>query len=78
MGSRRTIDGASDRAYRVVEQTTYQDGRKSYKQYSGPYSKLSAAKGRVTTKYGEYSENLPAGTEIWIEQTPEGWEKVEI
>jgi len=78
LGSRRTIDGASDRAYRVVEQTTYQDGRKSNKSFAGPYSKLSAAKGRVTIKYGANCEHLPSNTEIWIEQTPEGWQKVEV
>lgn len=70
MGQSRTIDGNSERAYRVVKEGY------GVTRYLGPYSTLSAAKGMVTRekRYARY------GTEavnIWIEQTPEGWEKVE-
>lgn len=66
MGARRTINGDSERAYRVVQGFSWGP------HYMGPYSTLGAAKG-VRTREQKYYPNI----EIWIEQTPEGWEKVE-
>jgi hypothetical protein len=70
VGARRSIDGNSERAYRVVK---VHDGDTSY---MGPYSTLGAAKG-VRTREQSYAERRWPSMEIHIEQTPEGWEKVE-
>lgn len=67
MSSGRSIDGASQRAYRVVKE----NGSK-YEKYKGPYSTLGAAKGMKTRLESYYP-----GREFYIEQTPEGWERVE-
>lgn len=39
----------------------------------GPYATKSAAKGMVTREKRHYPE-----AEVYIEQTPEGWERVEL
>lgn len=77
MGSGRSIDGNSQRAYRVVRTTEYT--RTTTKQFYGPYSTLAAAKGKRTTLVGN-EERWPTGAPVTIEieQTPEGWEKVEV
>lgn len=67
----RSIDGNSQRAYRVV--------REGYgvTSFMGPYSTLSAARG-VRSRELRWSRGLGDGAmKIWIEQTPEGWERVE-
>ena len=69
MGASRSIKGESPCAYRVVKEA---HGR-TY--YYGPYSTLGAAKGKKTVE-GEswYGESY----KVWIEKTPDGWEKVEV
>jgi hypothetical protein len=71
LGHSRSIDGNSERAYRVVKEGY------GVTRYLGPYSTLSAAKGMVTRekRYSRYSGDNAMN--IWIEQTPAGWEKVE-
>ena len=73
----RSIDGKSQRAYRVVRLD--KEGNPIYTGYEnvfGPYSTLSAAKGKRTSmKNGYYGSSK---YEYIIEQTPEGWEKVEV
>ena len=72
----RSIDGNSQRAYRVVrldkEGNPKMDG---YENVFGPYSTLGAAKGKRTYMANHYNT---AKDKFIIEQTPEGWEKVEV
>jgi hypothetical protein len=72
VGSSRSIDGNSERAYRVVEVV------KGNTNYYGPYSTLGAAKGKRTTETKINRRYYGSEFEIWVEQTPEGWEKVEV
>lgn len=71
MGSSRSIDGNSERAYRVVKEGY------GVTRYFGPYSTLGAAKGKRTTEKRYANRYGDGDMKIWIEQTPEGWEKVE-
>ena len=71
MGSGRSIVGSSQRAYRVVKE------RKGDLSYFGPYSTLSAARGKATTERRDSLRWDQIKSNIYIEQTPEGWEKVE-
>ena len=70
----RSIDGKSERAYRVVRLD--KEGKpfppEVYDTHYGPYSTLSAAKGKRTTlqRYGSQK--------YIIEQTPAGWSKVDV
>jgi hypothetical protein len=79
VGHSRSIDGNSLRAYRVKKVTNYED-RPAHVQFYGPYSTLGAAKGKRTTEIGYVRHYYTDASkiEITIEQTPEGWEKVEI
>jgi hypothetical protein len=45
--------------------------------YFGPYSTLGAAKGKRTTEEGYHSRWEEGSLNIWIEKTPDGWERVE-
>jgi len=65
----RSINIDSQRAYRVI--VKYRWGTMCY----GPYSTLSAAKGKRTLETGDYREVFE---EAYIEQTPEGWERVAV
>lgn len=70
----RSIDGKSERAYRVVRLD--KEGKplspEVYQSHFGPYSTLSAAKGKRT--------HLQRGWNVKfeIQQTPAGWETVEV
>jgi hypothetical protein len=69
---RRRLDHKADhkRAYRVIVIAP------SWQKVLGPYATLSAAKGMVTReKRGLQYSKLEH--EVYIEQTPEGWERVE-
>lgn len=73
----RSIDGKSERAYRVVELD--KDGNpklEGYETVFGPYSTLSAAKGKRTSMKNGYYGNKNA--KYIIQQTPAGWETVEV
>lgn len=74
--SRRSIDGDSQRAYRVVKKIGYSHG--VFTKFFGPYSTLVAAKGKKTTEQ-KHEDWYPtqAPVEIYIERTSEGWERVE-
>lgn len=73
MSNGRSIVGSSPCAYRVVKQ--YADGRKSYK---GPYSTAGAAKGVKTATENEVLRWHPnEDIEVWVEKTPDGWERVD-
>lgn len=61
---RRRLD--HKRAYRVIVVAP------SWQKVLGPYATLSAAKGMVTRE-----TRHSTGLEVYIEQTPEGWERVE-
>jgi hypothetical protein len=65
---RRRLDSKADhkRAYRVIAVAP------SWQQVFGPYATLSAAKGMVTREKKSWPD-----IDIYIEQTPEGWERVE-
>lgn len=69
MGSGRSIDGNSQRAYRVK---LVQEG---YTRYYGPYSTLGAAKGQRTSLLGYYGRK---NVEVTVEGTREGWEEVAV
>lgn len=74
----RSIDGKSQRAYRVVRVDN--EGNYDMMGYGGvygPYSTLSAAKGKRTTLTNDYYGRSNPNRYI-IEQTPEGWTKVEL
>lgn len=78
MGHSRSIVGSSQRAYRVKKVTEY-EGRDPIVKFFGPYSTLGAAKGKRTTEVGyAYRWESAGQTTITVEQTPEGWEKVEV
>lgn len=70
----RRIDKLPEHTYMVVDETGYRP------EYHGPYSTLSAAKGKRTTEinYGSYySTKDPA--KIYVLKSPAGeWEKVEL
>lgn len=72
----RSIDGNSQRAYRVVrvdkEGNPILDG---YENVFGPYSTLGSAKGKRTYMANHYRGNKD---NFIIQQTPEGWETVEL
>ena len=68
MGRRELLYGETDypRAYRVVVK-----GR-SWTSVHGPYATISAAKGKATRERRSWPK-----AEVHIEQTPEGWERVD-
>ena len=72
MGTKRTIDGTSERAFRVVETAP------TWTKYRGPYSTLAAARG-VATHERKNNErwHKDQNIVITIEQTPTGWERIE-
>lgn len=65
----RSINIESQRAYRVVIEHSW--GTVCY----GPYSTLGAAKGKRTS---ETRYNEKARENAYIEQTPEGWERLAV
>lgn len=67
MGRRELLNGETDypRAYRVV-------AKGHFVRVHGPYATLSAAKGKATRERRSWPK-----AEVYIEQTPEGWERVE-
>lgn len=67
----RSNQGSGDRAFRVVKKDT------GHLQFFGPYSKLNGARDKMRVLTEPYFAGLPSHLEIWIEQTPSGWEKVE-
>lgn len=72
----RSIDGKSERAYRVVELD--KDGNPKLDGYDtvfGPYSTLSAAKGKRTYMLNYYGRS---NVKYVIQQTASGWETVEV
>jgi hypothetical protein len=76
LGSGRSIDGNSERAYRVVR--VDEEGNYTFTRYGGcygPYSTLAAAKGKRTNLTSGYYGD---GEKYIIEQTTAGWEKVEV
>lgn len=66
----RSTTQFGDRAFRVVKKDT------GYLDYYGPYSTMEGAQNKLDTLTAPYFE-LPKHLDIWIEQTPDGWEKVE-
>lgn len=73
----RSIDGKSERAYRVVRLD--KEGNPiltGYNNVFGPYSTLSSAKGKRTTLSNGYSYGYK-GDKYVIQRTPAGWETVE-
>lgn len=72
MAAKRSIDGNSERAFRVVEEAP------TWTKYRGPYSTLAAARG-VATHERKNNErwHKDQNIKIWIEQTPAGWERIE-
>lgn len=70
MSTGRSIQGDSPCAYRVVKQAFGKI------QYFGPYSTLGAARGKRTSE-GNYISSGPPDLKIWIEKTPDGWERID-
>ena len=71
MSQGRSIKGDSPCAYRVVKVAF---GRTTY---FGPYSTLTAAKGKRTTE-SNYASSGPEDLRIWIEKTHDGWMAVDV
>lgn len=72
MGKRnsRSTTQIGDHAFRVVKKDT------GHLDYYGPYGTIEGARNKVETITAPYIQ-LPFHLEVWIEQTPAGWEKVE-
>ena len=70
MSHKRSTEGSGDRAFRVIKKDT------GHLNYFGPYSTLEGAMSKRANLAAPYFI-LPKHIEIWIEQTPGGWEKVE-
>lgn len=70
MASKRSHNAIGERSFRVVRKDT------GFFDYFGPYGSLEGAQSKVDSLTEGYFE-LPAHLEIWIEQTPVGWERVD-
>lgn len=69
----RRIEKLPEHAYMVVDETYTRD------QYHGPYSTLSAAKGKRTTEIDAGSVYAKDPEKVYILKSPAGeWEKVEL
>ena len=65
----RSNKGFGDRAFRVVKKDT------GHLDYYGPYGTLEGAQNKLSTIAAPYFQ-LPKHLELWIEQTPGGWERI--
>lgn len=74
MSAGRSINGDSPCAYRVVQDFPRTEQQKHY----GPYSTLGSAKGKRTTIIGQSYGNPVDPKNVWIEKTPDGWERVDV
>lgn len=73
MGHGRSIQGDSPCAYRVVIEGP------NWIRYRGPYSTIGAAKGVASTAKKDVERwHKNEGIKVWIEKTPDGWEKVDV